>query len=928
VGLSAALSAAFLRSGAAALLFETLWFRLASLALGNGVWASSAVLASFMAGLALGNAAAAGAGERVARPLRLYAALELGVASSGVLLVFAFPRLTDALAPVLARLREPAWALAAARIAVAFVAMLLPAAAMGSTLPLLAAALTRRGARFGVALGLLYGWNTVGGVLGAVAGEALLIPTLGLRGAALAAAAANTGAGAIAFVLDRRAPGLESGSGAAAPARVGARARRLLAAACVAGAVLLGLEVVWLRFLQLFVFGTQLAFALMLATILAGIGAGGLAASAWLRRAPTGGAAPLVALAAGAATLVGYFALDPSRLPVAWIAGREWVFVLALALPLMLPTSFASGVLFTLIGAALRDELASAAPTAGWLTLANTLGAACGAPLAGLLLLPLLGVERSLFALALVYGVGAWLLAPWGPRRRGLLPAAAALFVVLACFFPLGLMQGRFLRFVIGSYTAAGSRVVAWREAQTETALLLQDDWGGAPLHQRLVTNGHSMTDSSFYGRRYMKLFAYWPLALRPESKRALLISYGVGNTAEALTRAPGLERIDVVDTSRSILGLSPLITRFGWGDPLTDPRVRVHVEDGRFHLLAGSEPYDIVTAEPPPPRGAGIVNLYTLEYFRLVRRRLVPGGITTHWLPVNQLPLSGTKAIVSGFCAVFEDCTLWSGAGTDWMLAGTNGARRAPSEVDFGRLWRDPQTRDDIADIGLEDPGQLGALFLADAPGLAEWCRGTAPLTDDRPGRLSQSMSTPADAAAYRERIDSKANAAAFEASAFVRGMWPLALRERTAGWFAAQATLDRSFDDGRRPGALADAWQVLGETRLRRLPLLLLESEPRLRDIARQHAADAAGQPILAYQLGVAALGDRDYASAERWFALASPGGSAVYPPELLRALALGLGGRGAEALAVAKALPVDALPPHARPWRAWLVAKLSGR
>ena len=66
----------------------------------------------------------------------------------------------------------------------------------------------------------------------------------------------------------------------------------------------------------------------------------------------------------------------------------------------MLPTSLVSGVLFTLLGAALRDEVSGDAAAAGWLTLANTVGATLGAPLAGLVLLPVLGVERSLFALA------------------------------------------------------------------------------------------------------------------------------------------------------------------------------------------------------------------------------------------------------------------------------------------------------------------------------------------------------------------------------------------------------------------------------------------------------------------------------------------------------------------------------------------------
>src|SRR3954469_143368 len=74
----------FFLSGAAGVLFETLWFRVTGLTLGNSVWASNIVLASFMAGLAVGNGLAARYGERVRRPLRLYAVIEVVVGLTGL----------------------------------------------------------------------------------------------------------------------------------------------------------------------------------------------------------------------------------------------------------------------------------------------------------------------------------------------------------------------------------------------------------------------------------------------------------------------------------------------------------------------------------------------------------------------------------------------------------------------------------------------------------------------------------------------------------------------------------------------------------------------------------------------------------------------------------------------------------------------------
>ena len=188
----------------------------------------------------------------------------------------------------------------------------------------------------------------------------------------------------------------EAAPHAAAASR--SRLARLLAAAFLAGGILLALEVVWFRFLQLFVFGTELAFSLMLATVLAGIALGGLVAAAWLRqRAEATRALVVLALLAGVATVTSYAGFEPAHALWAGEAGRTlWLVAGADAADVarLRRALHAAGC------GAIRDEVTGDAAAAGWLTLANTLGATLGAPLAGLVLLPGLGVERSLFALA------------------------------------------------------------------------------------------------------------------------------------------------------------------------------------------------------------------------------------------------------------------------------------------------------------------------------------------------------------------------------------------------------------------------------------------------------------------------------------------------------------------------------------------------
>jgi spermidine synthase len=148
------------------------------------------------------------------------------------------------------------------------------------------------------------------------------------------------------------------------------------------------------------------------------------------------------------------------------------------------------------------------------------------------------------------------------------------------------------------------------------------------------VTRGFGMASTDEWPRRYMKQFVYLPLNLHPGAERALLISFGSGSTAKALRDVSGLREIDVVDISRDIFDVSDIIYPGVSQNPLSDERVHTHVDDGRFYLLTTPKRYDLITSEPPPPKHARVVNLYTQEFFELVKGRLADGGINTHWLP------------------------------------------------------------------------------------------------------------------------------------------------------------------------------------------------------------------------------------------------------------------------------------------------------
>ncbi len=858
---------AFFASGASALLFETLWFRETGLLLGNSVWATSLVTSSFMGGLALGNALAARRSGRVWRPLASYAALELAIAVTGVALVYALPNLGSILAPVFGRLGEHPASLNALRLALAFGLLLIPATAMGATLPLLTHALSAHDAHFGRVLGRLYGWNTLGGVFGALVGEAWLIERLGLRGSGLVAGSLNLLAGWLALRVAR---GTSERAPAAPDPRGPTAAPGLVLAALLCGGIALALEVLWFRLLLMFVYGTSLAFAVLLAVVLLGVAAGGLLAGSVLRRrAQPAPFLPALALLAGTLTVWTYAASPESLAFQMAIATIAQIAVPALAL--MFPTCALSGLLFTFLGAALRARGREAAAASGTLALANTLGAMLGAPLAGFVLLPRLGVERSLFGLAAAYAIvaaltldGAALRGRSGRGGRVSLAVASLAFVGTLALFPFGLMQNRHVRVALAPWTADGSRVVAEREGLTETIAYLRRALFGETVSTRLVTNGYSMSSTHLSGERYMRLFVYLPVAIRPEPKRALLISYGVGMTAKALADTRSLEAVDVVDISRDILELGRIVFPDG-GFPLDDARFSVHVEDGRFFLLTTDKTWDLVTSEPPPPKNAGIVNLYTREHFTLIRKRLAPGGVATYWLPAYQMEYDEARAVTRAFCDAFDDCSLWTGYGLEWMLAGTALAQGPVEEEAFTRAWHDPAVAPTLNALGLEIPERLGSSFLAGPEELLRWTADAKPVTDDHPLRISPRRPKAIDPR-YLEFMDAARARDRFEASAWVRRLWPSELRTRTLASFGAQAQLNRAMGwrEAGREQSLDDIADLLTQPASRAAILIGLRTSEREISAAKRAAASAGAGPLVDFLIAADALGDRDFARA----------------------------------------------------------------
>jgi tetratricopeptide (TPR) repeat protein len=214
-----------------------------------------------------------------------------------------------------------------------------------------------------------------------------------------------------------------------------------------------------------------------------------------------------------------------------------------------------------------------------------------------------------------------------------------------------------------------------------------------------------------------------------------LVIGFGVGNTTHAATLHPSVRRVELADLSRDILVHAPYFDEGNKG-VLGDPKVVVHINDGRQHLqMRPPGSYDLIVLEPPPIAYAGVGALYSREFYELARTRLEPNGYISQWLPTYQVPPATALAMVRAFVDVFPESVLLSGAGSDLLLLGANGPR---IEIDPARveavLAGAPAVRADLERLDLGTVHEIVGMFVGSARTLRDATRGAAPVVDDRP--------------------------------------------------------------------------------------------------------------------------------------------------------------------------------------------------
>ncbi len=641
-------------SGAAALCGEVVWMRRLALLTGSTGLALTLTLSGYMAGLGIGGALAGGRSWR--RPPAGYGVLEL--LAAGWLVIF--PVLIDVLHDALTR--DPRTAAAAAALLV-----VPPGLVHGATLPAAAAGLACR-----ADVARLYASNTVGAVVGVLAGTFLLLPAAGLRGTELVAAggAAIAGLGALAT-----AAGTPHASAPEASGAEGRAAAAVLLAAAAAGCAALGLEVVWGRLGGLLLGSSVYAASIVLAVFLAGIAAGAALGRRWGGRALGPALAALGALAAvGTITWRGL----PHALGGAWaIVGESGLLAAGAALlgVAMAGAPIASGVVFA---AALDRVGGDATRAAGRVLAANTLGSVLGAAAGGLVLVPTLGLRGATLLLA---GLAVAAAAPLARRPAAL--AGACVLGVLALgprWDPALYAVGLGLR--VSDFADLSPRAVE-RFAHDGWRLLYAADGRSASIavgestrtgNRWLSING-KVDASTGDDMPTQELSGQIPVALHrlahPDRRPDVaVIGLASGVTAGAALEA-GAGSVVVLELEPEVVTAARFFDGVNRG-VLDDPRATVIVDDARAWLGRPGPTFDVIVSEPSNPWLTGVSNLFTREYWELGRARLAPGGIFVQWVQLYALPPDGLRSIVATYQDVFPQVWLFESIpGSDALLVG-----------------------------------------------------------------------------------------------------------------------------------------------------------------------------------------------------------------------------------------------------------------
>lgn len=674
----------FTLSGATSLILQVVWVRRLIGVFGASSLAIATVLATFMAGLAIGSWIGGRWADRLVRskarpptnnPFFYYGAAEVLVGVTALIILPLIDHYAGANAWLWQQLGGTPWLLACARFFLTATVLIIPTTAMGATLPLLTRRITAGQDdldALGRRLGLLYASNTLGALFGAAAAGFWFIPLFGvsLSNQVAAGAAVTVGilAMLVAWLRPTTAPTEEEAEerpDAEKNVKAQSGRRAVLWLYALSGGIAMCLEVLWSRTLAIVNGSSVYSFTIVLCTFLVGISAGSaIAARLWGQtQRPLRVLAGLFLFAGAGILLFQYLADELPEMFLALVEGTSLsvdtvlgahVFLSAL---IIVPTALAMGAVMPVAIRAYVGTVDDVGTDVGRAYASNTLGAIIGSVAGGFLILPGPGLELGarLAALAML-AMGTW--AALLDERRARMPVIAAVLSLGVVLSPgwnrSDFTAGLFRTHQASRYIRDGGlfqRDLVYYRDGISTTVSVEKLAGGWVLRNNgkvEASNRHDMPTQILVG--------LMPVLFHGgEAQDVFLVGYGSGVTVGSIAIAPMVAHVDVVELEPAVYEAADKFFGSFNNEPDKNPKVRRLLGDGRNVLLAGGKSYDVIVSEPSNPWIAGVATLFTREFYQLAKKHLKPDGVFCQWAQLYELGPRNVKMIYRTFSESFK---------------------------------------------------------------------------------------------------------------------------------------------------------------------------------------------------------------------------------------------------------------------------------
>ncbi len=732
----------FFVSGACGLMYQVVWLRVMGLVFGNTTYATSAVLSGYMAGLGLG---ALCFGKWIDKPsagdpVKLYGIMEGGVGAYALLTPFIW-YFIDWINIVFYRAFNPEFLqFSLFKFAVSFVFLFIPTFLMGGTLPVLSKFYIEHRDQIAHKVGILYALNTAGAVLGVIFSGFFCLYYFGVWQTTVLTAVLNllifaacwfwikgNAAGASALPPEIAVQELPAPS----KSQPNAYYTTLLVLFGISGGVSMMYEIGWTRILAIVVGSSIYAFSVMLSTFLLGIALGSFLFS-WLSKRIKIDLSIFATLQAATA-LFAFLGMNQfEEMPYRFLKLYHWSkhtpFLIelgrfALCTIVMLGPTICIGAMFACF-IHLYHQQERLGGDIGTAYFANTVGTIFGSALTGFLIIPILGIYKTLMAAAgLNAAIGAIAFMMSLPNRQ--LRRTIAFSVVFVFTWVGASLARPWNKSVITSGAVvrpnmhnANSQEEFIRSMENRLNLFYKEGTSATVSVNRvrdvisLAVNGK--TDASNGTDAFNQfLLGHLPMLLNPDAQKVLTIGLGSGSTVAAVA-SYAVKQIDCVELEAAVVEGARFFSELN-RNVLNDPRLRMIVNDGRNYLKINPTLYDVIISEPSNPWMAGVANLFSREHYETMKARLAPQGIVCQWLHAYSMSDQDMRMIIRTFTLVFPNTSLWTSNYPDLLLLGSN----EPIEIDYLELKKSfnrPEVLQDFEPYGIKTAdGFLGAFWLDD---------------------------------------------------------------------------------------------------------------------------------------------------------------------------------------------------------------------